>query len=78
LKLLTLKQAEASTDIDIKLVSVRSSRYRVFGSNERIPVEDMAVADLRDGVKPDDFDQRFQVLDHHPGKSICLVRKSNS
>jgi hypothetical protein len=75
LKLLTLKEAESSNDIDIKLVSVRSSRYRVFGSSERIPATEMAVADLRDGIKPADFDQTYQVLDRHAGKPICLVRK---
>jgi hypothetical protein len=76
-QLLTLRQAEASADIDVKLVSVRSSRYRVFGSSERIPVEQIAVADIRDGDKPADFDQRFQILDRHPAKPIYLVRKSD-
>lgn len=75
MKLLTLKDAEKSTDIDIKLVTVRSSSYRVFGSTERIPYSDMAVVDLRDGETPADFEQRFRVLDRHPGKPICLVQK---
>jgi hypothetical protein len=73
-KLLTLKEAEASTDIDIKLVTVRSSSYRVFGSTERIPFSEMAVADLRDGETPGDFEQRFRILDRHPAKPICLVQ----
>jgi hypothetical protein len=73
--LLTLKEAETSPDFDIKLVTVRSSRYRVFGSPDRIPDAELAVVDLRDGVTPEDFDQRFRVLDRHPAKALCLVRK---
>jgi len=75
LKVLSLKEAEASADIDIKLVAVRSSRYRVFGSSERIPEGELAVIDLRDGVTPENFDQQFRVLDGHPMKPISLVRK---
>jgi hypothetical protein len=75
MKVLTLQEAEASMDIDIKLTAVRASRYRVFGSSERIPVGDMAVIDLRDGVKPDDFDGRYKILDRHPGYAIMLVQK---
>jgi hypothetical protein len=73
--LLTLKEAETSPDFDIKLVTVRSSRYRVFGSPDRIPDAELAVVDLRDGVTPEDFDRRFRVLDRHPAKALCLVRK---
>ena len=75
MKLMSLPEAERSMDIDIKLTSVRASRYRVFGSSERIPVAELAVVDLRDGVQPDDFEARFQVLDRHPGKAIMLVRR---
>ena len=75
MKLLTLPEAERAMDIDIKLTSVRASRYRVFGSPERIPDAQLAVVDLRDGARPDDFEARFQVLDRHPGKPIMLVRR---
>lgn len=75
MKLLSLAEAERSNDIDIKLTAVRSSRYRVFGSSERITVEEMAIADLRDGVEPEDFATQFQVLDRHPMAKVLLVRK---
>ena len=75
MKLLTLPEAERAMDIDIKLTSVRASRYRVFGSPERIPDAQLAVVDLRDGATPDDFEARFQVLDRHPAKAIMLVRR---
>jgi hypothetical protein len=75
MKLLTLPEAERSMDIDIKLTSVRASRYRVFGSPERIPDAQLAIVDLRDGAPPDDFEARFQVLDRHPAKPIMLVRR---
>ncbi|HWN99554.1 MAG TPA: hypothetical protein VNS63_09825 [Blastocatellia bacterium] len=75
MKLLSLAEAERSNDIDVKLTAVRSSRYRVFGSSERITVGELAIADLRDGVEPDDFATRFQVLDRHPVAKILLVRK---
>ena len=74
MKLLSLAEAERSNDIDIKLTAVRSSRYRVFGSSERIPEAELAIADLRDGVEPSDFNERFRLLDRHPVKPICLVR----
>ncbi len=75
MKLLTLQEAERSSDIDIKLVSVRASRYRVFGSSERIPDGELAVADLRNAEEPEDFRERFQVLDRHPMAAVLLVRK---
>jgi hypothetical protein len=75
MKLLSLSEAERSMDIDIKLTSVRASRYRVFGSPERIPDAQLALVDLRDGAQPDDFEARFQVLDRHPAKAIMLVRR---
>ncbi|HKY04918.1 MAG TPA: hypothetical protein VJQ56_08510 [Blastocatellia bacterium] len=74
MKLFTLTDAERSMDIDIKLVSVRASRYRMFGSQERIPDSELAVADLRDGVEPEDFAARFRVLDRHPVSKVMLVR----
>ncbi len=75
MKVLSLPEAERSMDIDIKLTSVRASRYRVFGSPERIPDAQLAIVDLRDGAQPDDFDARFKVLDRHPAKAIMLVRR---
>jgi hypothetical protein len=75
MKLLSLGEAERSNDIGIKLTAVRSSRYRVFGSSERITVAELAIADLRDGIEPEDFATRFQVLDRHPMAKVFLVRK---
>ena len=75
MKLMTLQEAERAIDIDIKMLAVRSSRYRVFGSSERIPVEEMAVVDLRGAAEPADFAERFQVLERHPIQAIMLVRK---
>jgi hypothetical protein len=74
-KLLSLREAEASRDIDIKMMATRSSRYRVFGSSERIAESEMAVADLRDGIQPENFATEFRILDRHPLKPLCLVRK---
>jgi hypothetical protein len=75
MKLLSLPEAERSMDIDIKLTSVRASRYRLFGSPERIPDAQLAIVDLRDGAQPDDFEAQFKVLERHPGKAIVLVRR---
>jgi hypothetical protein len=75
MKVFTLKEAEASRDIDIKMMATRSSRYRVFGSSERIQHGEMAVVDLRDGIEPVGFATSFQVLERHPMKAVCLVRK---
>jgi hypothetical protein len=75
MKLLSLREAEGSRDLDIKMMATRSSRYRVFGSSERIQGGEMAVVDLRDGDEPADFATRFTVLDRHPMKAVCLVRK---
>jgi len=75
MKLLSLPEAERSMDIDIKLTSVRASRYRLFGSPERIPDAQLAIVDLRDGAQPDDFEAHFKVLERHPGKAIMLVRR---
>jgi hypothetical protein len=35
----------------------------------------MAVADLRDGVEPAEFASQFRILDRHPLKPLCLVRR---
>jgi hypothetical protein len=75
MKILTLQEAERSNDLDIKLVTVRASRYRVFGSPERIPDGDMAIVDLRGKAQPDDFAQRFRVLDRHPMYPVMLVKR---
>ena len=78
MKLLSLQDAERSTDVDIKLVAVRSSRYRVFGSTERIQGSELAIADLRDGVTPPDFEKNFTVLERHPIAAVMLVKKIGS
>lgn len=75
MKLLSLQEAERAMDIDIKLTVVRASRYRVFGSSERVQDAELAIADLRDGQRPEDFETRFRVLDRHPMQAIMLVRK---
>lgn len=75
MKILSLHEAEASGDIDIKMMATRASRYRVFGSSERIPDAELAVADLRDGNEPPDFSDRYEVLDRHFARAIVLVRK---
>ena len=75
MKILSLQEAERSNDLDVKLVSVRASRYRVFGSPERIPDGEMAVVDLRGGSQGEDFAQKFRVLDKHPMFAIMLVKR---
>lgn len=75
MKVLSLAEAERASDIDIKLVTVRASRYRVFGSSERIPDSEIAVVDLRGSQPPEDFAARFQVLDRHPVQPVMLVRR---
>ena len=75
MRVMTLREAETSSDIDIKMMATRSSRYRVFGSSERIQGGEMAVVDLRDGSEPSDFGEKFVVLERHPMKAVCLVRK---
>ena len=49
MKVFSLREAEASRDIDIKMMATRSSRYRVFGTSERIQVEIWRV-DLATGL----------------------------
>jgi hypothetical protein len=57
------------------MMATRSSRFRVFGTLERIDLDAMAVVDLRDGVEPPEFAAQFDVLERHPVKAVCLVRK---
>jgi hypothetical protein len=75
MRVLTLMEAERSSDLDVKMMATRASRYRVFGSPERIPDAELAVADLRNGTEPEDFAQKYQVLDRNPMVAIVLVRK---
>lgn len=77
MRLLSIQEAERSSDIDIRMVAGRASRFRVFGSAERIPDAELAVVDLRDSPEPSDFEQRFRVVDRHPMFSVMLVRKVN-
>jgi hypothetical protein len=74
MKVYSIHEADKSLDLAIKLTAVRASRYRMFGSPDRIPEKEIAVADLRDGDRPDDFAQRFAVLDRHPMLEVLLVR----
>ena len=78
MKLLSLREAEGSRDLDVKMMATRSSRYRVFGASERLQLDEMAVVDLRDGVEPPDFAAHFTVLDRHQVKPVCLVRRLQS
>ncbi len=78
MKLLSLKEAEAATDPDIRMLVVRSSRYRMFGSSERIPDTEIVILDLRDGKRDADFEERFRTLDRHPFFPILLARKLKS
>jgi hypothetical protein len=75
MKIFSLREAEGSADIDIKMMATRASRYRVFGSTERIPDAELAVADLRDADAPDDFAENYEVLDRHFAREIVLVRR---
>jgi hypothetical protein len=78
MKLLSLKEAQASADPDIKMLVVRSSRYRMFGSPERIPDAEIVILDMRDGKQDADFDKQFHTLDRHPFFPIVLARKMKS
>jgi hypothetical protein len=75
MRLLGIQEAEKSNDLDLRMIAVRASRYRVFGSAQRIPDAELAVADLRDGAEPADFAERYLVLERHPIAAIALVRK---
>ena len=72
MKLLSLHDAERSSDIDIKLVAVRSSRYRM-SLRRRIPSGACRI-DLRGG-RTEDFSKRFRVLERHPMAQVMLVLK---
>jgi hypothetical protein len=74
MRLLTLKEAQESPDLDVRMIAGRASRYRVFGSKERIPDDELFVADLRDSIEPPDFASSFKVLDRHPLSALMLVR----
>lgn len=75
MRLLSIQEAERSSDIDVRMVAGRASRFRVFGSAQRIPDADLAVVDLRDSPQPSDFEERFEVIDRHPMFAVMLVRK---
>ena len=75
MKLLSLHDALKSTDLDIKMVAGRASRFRVFGSPDRIADERLFLADLRDTSEPADLEQHFEVLDRHPMAAILLLRQ---
>jgi hypothetical protein len=75
MQLLTIQDAEKSKDLDVKMVATRASKYRQFGSKERIRDAELAVVDLRDSPEPSDFADRFLILDRHPMTAIVLVRK---
>lgn len=75
MRLLSIQEAERSVDIDVRMVAGRASRFRVFGSAERIPDAELAVVDLRDSPEPADFERRFQVVDRHPMFAVMLVRR---
>jgi len=64
-----------SSDIDIKMVAGRASRFRVFGTPDRIPDDRLLIADLRDGEDPANLAEHYQVLDRHPMAAILLVRR---
>jgi hypothetical protein len=75
MRVLSLPEAEKSPDMDIKMVAGRASKYRVFGSPERIPDNELVVVDLRTGGEPADFAERFEILERHPFFPLMLARK---
>jgi len=75
MRLISLKEALKSPDIDVRMLAGRASRFRVFGSPDRIADEMLMVADLRDGSEPPDLDDQYQILDRHPMAAILLVRR---
>jgi hypothetical protein len=77
MQLIRLQDAVKSSDLDIKMVAGRASRYRVFGSPERIPDDRLFIADLRDGSDPSSLPENYQVLDRHPMAAILLVSHGN-
>jgi len=73
--LIQLQDALKSSDIDIKMVAGRASRFRVFGSPDRVPDDRLLIADLRDGDDPSGLAEEYKVLDRHPMAAILLVRR---
>jgi hypothetical protein len=57
------------------MVAGRASRFRVFGSPERVPDERLLIADLRDGADPSGLSEEYVILDRHPMAAIVLVRR---
>jgi len=75
MKVIGLHEALRSSDLDIKMVAGRASRFRVFGSKDRIADDRLLVADLRDSSEPADLSEHYDVLDRHPMAAILLVRQ---
>lgn len=75
MKLIGLRDALKASDLDIKMVAGRASRFRVFGSPDRIADHKLVIADLRDSSEPPDLAEHYQVLDRHPMAAILLLRK---
>jgi hypothetical protein len=75
MKLIRLQDALKSPDLDIKMVAGRASRFRIFGSPDRIADDKLMIADLRDSPEPADLTEDHEVLDRHPLAAILLVRR---
>jgi len=75
MKLIRLQDGLSSPDIDIKMVAGRASRFRIFGSPDRIADDKIMIADLRDGSDPNDLGEQYEVLDRHPMAAILLLRQ---
>ena len=75
MKLIGVQDALMSSDLDIKMVAGRASRFRVFGSPDRIADDRLLVADVRGSSEPADLTEHYQVLDRHPMAAILLVRR---
>lgn len=75
MRLTNIQDAQRSSDPDIKQIAVRASRYRMFGSAERIHDPELAVADMRKSGEPENFNQEYEILERHPLWPIYLVRR---
>ena len=75
MRLINLQDALKSSDIDIKMVAGRASRFRVLGSPDRVPEDKLLIADLRDGSDLAELADQYQILDRHPMAAILLVRR---
>ena len=75
MKLFSIQEADRSPDPDVKLLAIRASRYRTFGSPERIQDRELGVVDLRGATQPEDFDKQYEVLDRHRMLPILLVKR---